>query len=198
MKKLTTLLIGLTPLHRAAAGAVAVLAVSALIFQMIVAPYGERRKSLKTTLDTVRQANRVMEIQAAKLKSGARELAISGTQRAALEQMGTGIFTADEAPGFIELLRGVVETAGGKNVGVREGEPLPALVQVRGDAGFFTAEKLPLTLSFEGNFAEVSDVLFKLRGMRRFIGVPEVRMNSKNYTSELDVRIELDVAIAGD
>lgn len=193
MKPLLNFFFKLSPPLRVAVGVVILAAVVYGTHSRIIGPEKVRHTSLAKMLDTFQNSNKTKMKRIENLRSTDPTLQLTEAHEARLDQTGNSIVHGPELPAVIEEIKKAARKAGAKNVSVTEGEPQKKLVQLDNTAGLFTVSVLQLELTFQANYRKVSELLFSLRGMRLFLGIPEVRMESGNYTSNIDTTINLSL-----
>ena len=148
-----------------------------------------KMKAYKTTKNYYEEAEK-----AAKIVDGTKFVTEGNTKEGRLlnsqdvQQLrlnGNELPTESDIKEFLEILKELNERLGGHDIRIDEGQTANAYIKFGPGGNVYKVSKLPVRITFSSGYAALSNYLFQLHGMKRFIKLGNIEINNIGYSGEI-------------
>lgn len=106
---------------------------------------------------------------------------------------GNELLAESDIKEFLEILNEINERLGGHEIRIEEGMTTDAYMKLGPGGNAYKVSKLPVKIVFNSSYATLSNYLFQLHGMKRFIKLGNIEINNIGYSG--DIRVTLKAGI---
>ena len=196
MRSLKTAYFNLAESQRMLIMAGVLLLMTAALYLAVINPLVQSYGLAKVNLARTNEAIVLLDGQLKELQSmGETNQKLGADQIELLRGSGNEIVFSSQVSDFLEVLKDLNAKVGGAGFELTEGEVGPAYIEVGPRRDVFEVKRLPVTITFETDYAGVSNYLFELSALKRLVRMENVEISSGRYETTGTLKVSLEMGV---